>query len=78
VTQSHLGSMIESAVNVMIGYCVALVSQLLIFPLFNINVSLSTNLWIGVWFTGISLARSYFVRRYFNARLHRFAQRMGE
>jgi hypothetical protein len=49
---------------------VALVSQIVIFPMFGIRVSLTTNLWIGAWFTGISLARSYIIRRWFNDRLH--------
>ena len=55
----------------------ALGAQLAIFPLFDIHVALSTNLWIGAWFTGISLARSYAIRRWFNARLHRLAQQIG-
>ena len=52
--------------NVAIGYGVALVSQLVVFPIFGINVPLSTNLAIGACFTVISIARSYIVRRVFN------------
>lgn len=66
--QSRLGSFIESAVNIGIGYFVALLSQLLVFPMFDIHVSFETNLWIGAWFTLISLIRSYVVRRWFNLR----------
>lgn len=66
MNQSKKGSFIESCVNIAIGYGVALASQLLIFPMFGIDVPLSTNIWIGVWFTIISLARSYVVRRFFN------------
>ena len=66
MTQSKKGSFIESCVNIAIGYGVALVSQIIIFPMFGINVPLSTNIWIGVWFTVISLVRSYVVRRVFN------------
>jgi len=73
MNQTRLGSLIESLMNIVIGYVVALVSQILIFPLFDIHVSLATNLWIGVWFTGISLVRSYVIRRWFNAKLHRAA-----
>jgi hypothetical protein len=58
----------------MIGYIVALISQLAIFPLFDINVSITNNLWIGAWFTIISLVRSYVIRRWFNARLHAYSQ----
>lgn len=67
--QSKKQSLIESITNVMIGYTVALISQLLVFPLFNINVPLSDNLLIGAWFTAISLLRSYVVRRYFNKKV---------
>ena len=79
--QSRLESLIEAGMNVAIGYGVALLSQMAIFPMFGIHVPFSTNLWIGAWFTGISLARSYIIRRWFNARLHRAAQalaRVGE
>ena len=75
--QSRKESLIESLMNIGIGYLVALLSQLAIFPLFGINVPLSTNLWIGAWFTAISLARSYAIRRWFNARLHHAAQRLA-
>lgn len=72
--QSRLGSLIESLMNIVIGYGIALLSQLAIFPMFDIHIPLSTNLWIGVWFTLISLIRSYVIRRWFNARLHNAAQ----
>lgn len=72
--QSRLESLIESIINIAIGYFVALLSQFLIFPLFDIHVSLTDNLLIGAWFTGVSLVRSYVIRRWFNARLHRTAQ----
>ena len=65
--QSRFASFIESIVNILIGYGVAVGSQLVIFPLFGINIPLSDNLAIGLWFTAISLVRSYVVRRMFNA-----------
>ena len=67
--QSKRQSLIESFVNVAIGYGVALMSQILIFPLFGIHIPLASNLAIGAIFTVISVARSYAVRRVFN-RLH--------
>ncbi len=74
--QSKIGSLIESIINILIGYFVALASQLMIFPLFDINISLQTNLWIGLWFTIISLIRSYIIRRWFNARLHKLSMKL--
>lgn len=64
--QSRPMSLAESVSNVAVGYIVALVSQVLIFPLFDIHVPVRSNLLIGAWFTGISIARSYCIRRIFN------------
>lgn len=75
--QTRLESLIEAIMNVIIGYLVALASQLLIFPIFDIHVSLIDNLLIGAWFTGVSLVRSYVIRRWFNARLHVVARMLA-
>jgi hypothetical protein len=64
--QTKLQSLLESAANILIGYTVAVVSQLVLFPWFGIHIPLSDNLIIGLWFTVISLARSYGLRRFFN------------
>ena len=74
--QTHLGSLIESLMNVAIGWGVALISQIVLFPMFEIHIPLSSNLWLSAWFTVISIARSYVVRRWFNSRLHSIAQAM--
>lgn len=74
--QSRLSSLIESIVNIMIGYGVALLSQIIVFPMFDIHVSLSTNIGIGAWFTLISLVRSYVIRRWFNAMIKRNIERV--
>jgi hypothetical protein len=77
MNQTRIGSLIEAAANTAIGFGVALVSQLVIFPLVGIHVPLSTNLWIGLWFTVISVARGYVLRRWFNARLHAASLRLA-
>ena len=64
--QTRKQSFVESLVNILIGYFTALFSQILVFPLFNIYISIYDNLLIGFYFTVISLVRSYLVRRYFN------------
>jgi hypothetical protein len=64
--QTRVQSAIEALANVLVGYGVAIASQLLVFPLFGIHVPLSSNLAIGAWFTVISLLRSYVLRRWFN------------
>ena len=67
--QTKYQSLIESLTNILIGYLTALLSQVLIFPLFDIDVTFQDNLLIGLYFTIISLVRSYLVRRYFNKRI---------
>jgi len=68
--QTRFQSFIESLANIAIGYGVALGAQLLVFPLFSINIPMSSNVVIGIIFTLISLVRSYALRRFFNW-LHR-------
>ncbi len=64
--QTRLHSLIESLSNIALGYGVAIGAQLAIFPLFNIHIPLRDNLAIGAFFTGVSLCRSYILRRVFN------------
>lgn len=64
--QDHKTSMLESVVNVAVGYGVAVGSQIVIFPLFGIHIPLSDNLVIGLFFTAISIVRSFLLRRAFN------------
>ena len=64
--QSKKMSLIETVLSVLIGYIVALLSQIVVFPLFDIEVSLTDNLLTGLLFTVISIIRGYFVRRLFN------------
>lgn len=64
--QKKRHSLLESLVNVTVGYAVAIAVQLLVFPLFRIQVTLTTNLLIGGIFTFVSILRSYALRRLFN------------
>lgn len=64
--QSRKASAFESLLNVLVGYAVAVGSQLLVFPLFDIHIPFHDNLMIGLYFTLISLVRSYTLRRLFN------------
>ena len=64
--QTKKMSLIETIVGVAIGYIVALLSQIVVFPLFDIEVSLIDNLLIGLLFTVISIIRGYYIRRLFN------------
>ena len=68
--QTRWQSFIESWANVLVGYGVALLTQIIVFPLFGLQVSIGQNIQIGIIFTLVSLARSYVLRRVFN-RWHR-------
>ena len=77
MTQSRLGSLIESVVNILIGYGIAFATQVIVFPWFGIHVPLSSQFGIGAIFTVVSLVRSYAIRRWFNAYIHRAAVRVA-
>ncbi|WP_103966932.1 DUF7220 family protein [Nitrosomonas ureae] len=64
--QTRTQSLTESFANVTIGYFVALAAQMIVFPLYEIEVSISQNIQIGLIFTAVSIARSYLLRRFFN------------
>jgi len=64
--QSKKRSFIEAVTNVLVGYLVAVISNLIVLPLFGYQVSLFDGFAIGVVFTVISLIRSYVIRRVFN------------
>lgn len=66
--QTRMMSFIEAMTNIVVGYAVAVITQLLVFPLFGLAASLGDNLMIGLIFTIVSLVRSYMLRRLFNAR----------
>lgn len=63
--------MVESFANVLVGYGVAVVTQILIFPIFELHTTLAQNLKMGAVFTVVSIARSFALRRLFEAiRVH--------
>jgi hypothetical protein len=66
MSQTRAKSMLEVVVNIAIGYTINLGAQLLIFPMFGIDIPLRDNIGIGMAFTVISLTRSYLIRRWFN------------
>jgi hypothetical protein len=65
MSQSRLMSLLESVTNVVVGYVLAIATQLAVFPLFGIETGLREHLTIGLAFLGVSLARGYLLRRLF-------------
>ena len=63
--QSRAMSLVEAIANVIVGYGVSVVTQILIFPIFGLHTTLAQNLKMGAVFTVVSIARSYVLRRLF-------------
>ena len=55
--QSRVMSLVESVANVVVGYGVAVVTQILIFPIFGLHTTLAQNLKLGLVFTVLCRAR---------------------
>lgn len=68
MSQSRVGSFVETITNTAIGYLINFFANLVILPRFGYHVTVHDTFWIGIWFTGISIARSYVLRRVFNVK----------
>lgn len=64
--QSRRGSALEAVVNVLVGYWINIAANFTIFPVFGWHITLEQNLLIGVFYTVVSLLRSFGLRRLFN------------
>ena len=65
--QSRLMSLLEAMTNVVVGLLVAVTTQIMVFPILGLDASLGQNLKLALVFTGVSIARSYVLRRFFEA-----------
>lgn len=65
--QTQLMSLVEATTNVVVGYALAIVTQIIVFPWFGIETGMGEHLAIGLAFVGVSLVRSYVLRRLFEA-----------
>ena len=65
--QSRAMSLVESVANVVVGYGVAVVTQILIFPVLGLHTTLVQNMKMGGIFSFVSIARSFALRRVFEA-----------
>lgn len=66
MSQSRRHSFLEVVTSTLFGYVIAVCAQLVIFPLYGVDIPISSNLEIGVIFTVVSIVRSYIFRRVFN------------
>ncbi len=64
--QSRAWSAAEAVGNVLVGYGIAVLTQVVVFPWFGVHLPLASHTAIGAIFTVVSLLRSYTLRRIFN------------
>ena len=65
IGQGKKGSLVESIVQVLTGWGVAIITQLIVYPLMDIEVSISQNIWISMIFIAVGFVKQYYVRRLF-------------
>ena len=69
--QSRLASLIESLTNVAIGMVVSFFGQIVVSHWYNLPLSFGQNMQIVLFFTVLSVLRSYVIRRWYNRRIKR-------
>jgi len=57
--------LVESLTNIAVGYGIAVVTQMAVFPLFGLHATLARNIMMGAIFTVVSIVRSFALRRMF-------------
>lgn len=65
--QSKFMSMMESIINIVVGFGISLTAQVFFLPLLGVTVSFTQNLYFALIMTVISIARNYLLRRLFEA-----------
>ena len=66
MSQTIKRSWYESWSNILIGWAINFLANMIIFPLFGFKLSIGKNIILGIVYTLISLLRSFCIRRWFN------------
>lgn len=75
--QTRMESLYEAGVNIVIGYAVNFAANFAILPLFGFYITFMQNLYMGLLFTVVSMARQYAIRRWFNGAAARLAKKLA-
>lgn len=75
--QSRMGSLIEACIGTAIGFVMSMFLSMIVYPMHGHSFTLAQNLSITAIFTVASIVRGYVVRRFFNDRIRRAAQRLA-
>jgi hypothetical protein len=70
-------AIIEAWTNIVIGFAINFVANLLILPLIGAEFTLAQNFWMGWIYTSVSILRQYAIRRWFQQRLHAAAHALA-
>ena len=65
--QSRIMSMVEAVTNVVVGYVLAIATQIVVFPWFGLHATLAQNMAMGGAFSIVSVIRGFALRRVFEA-----------
>ena len=63
--QGKKGSLVESIIQVLTGWGVAIITQLIVYPLMGIEVSIVQNINLSLIFIVVGFIKQYYVRRLF-------------
>ena len=74
MSQSRTVSLIETIVNVAIGFLVSLFLWPAIAHVVEIEYTTSQHYWVVCLFTVTSVVRAYVVRRFFNSHVHKISE----
>lgn len=69
MSQTRIGSLVESVINVAIGFVVSVLLTAAVLPAYGHSVSWGDNLQITAIFTVASIVRGYALRRWFNGKV---------
>ena len=75
--QTKRSSLIETLINVAIGFVVSMLLTSIVFPAYGHAINLNQNIQITAIFTVASIIRGYCIRRWFNSYIHRIANHVG-
>jgi len=75
--QSRRASLIEAWTNIVIGFAINFMANLLFLPLLGAEFTWSENFWLGWLYTAVSIIRQYVIRRWFNGRIHQAAKALA-
>lgn len=75
--QTKLSSLIEAVINNLIAFPITFVIGPIVYPFFGHTFSMTQNLGITAVFSAVSIVRSYVIRRWFNAKIKRMANKLA-